>query len=96
VTHRWLAAVLMLAALLLAAGSFAAGWSLSDRSDSRPKGSCVAGQLKEEYGPDALSCSSNAAVLEYKQEHSVVCARTERWASADAGSISARSRTSER
>jgi hypothetical protein len=75
----------MLAALLLAAGSFAAGWSLSDRSDSRPKGSCVAGQLKEEYGPTlclaaAMRPSSNTSrsILWFAPAPSS-------WASADAG-----------
>jgi hypothetical protein len=75
--------VLAFAALLLAAGSFAAGWVLHEqnadngRSSADLIGSCTTGLNPDNYESDDLGCSSNDAVLAYEQEHSVVCFRKE-------------------
>ena len=78
---RWTtAAGLALAALLLAAGAFTAGWVVHGETDDGPIGGCTV--LRDPYG---VGCSSNEAVLAYEQKHSLVCYRKEEYGLAGRG-----------
>lgn len=73
--------VLALAVLVIAAGSFGAGWVVRGRSDDGLRGSCI----PADNPPTDLVCSSNDAVLAHEQEHSLVCYRVDEFGTGGRG-----------